>query len=76
MKGSWRSSLMGWLQLIAALTVAGIALIDSDPTTKPDANAVLTAMTALGLGIPGWIKGMVTRDKGVSTEQQKAADAK
>jgi hypothetical protein len=73
LKGSWVSSLMGWLKLAAAVSVAAIALIDADPTTKPDANAVLIAMTAVGLAVPGWIHGLVTRDKGVSTESQRRA---
>lgn len=70
MKKSWKTTAAGWLALVGAMSAAGFALMDGDPSTKPDAQAIFDALTALGIGIPLWIMGIFARDKNVSSEQQ------
>jgi len=72
MKKSFKTTAGGVLQLIAAISIAAFALIDGDPSTTPDADAILTALTALGVGIPGFITGIFARDNSVSSEEAGA----
>jgi len=67
-----KTSLVGWLSLIVALAIAGIALYDGDPNTKPDFQAIITALQALGVGIPLWLIGLFSRDNKVTSKQAGA----
>ena len=50
MGANWKTTLLGILTLLAAITAAGKALLDGDPATNPDWGAVSAAATA-GLGL-------------------------
>lgn len=49
MKGSWKTSLMGILSLLVAAALIGKAVLDGDPTTQPDFDALFAALAGLGL---------------------------
>ena len=70
MSKSLKTTISGVAALLAAVGIAVVALVDGDPGTKPDLNAVLIALTALGVGIPTWLVGFFARDKDVSSEEE------
>lgn len=76
MSGSWKTSLFGWITLIGALAVGLNNLLDGNPATVVDFNAIINAFAAVGIVIPLGIGLLFSRDKDVSTEQQKAASKK
>lgn len=76
MKGSWKTTLAGWAVLLVAVGNFTIALVDNDPTTKPDPKEIIDALTLLGLAIPAWIGLLLARDKSVSTEEQRRVSAR
>lgn len=49
MKGSWKTSALGICALLTAIGVAGTALLDGNPDTKPDFASIATAFAGLGL---------------------------
>lgn len=61
MKGSWRTSVLGIIAVVTALTNAASALFDNDPATLVDLDTTITAVTA-GLGL------IFARDNKVSSE--------
>lgn len=48
-EGSWKTSVLGWLMLIGSVVTQGINLLDSDPTTVFNYEAILTALGGVGL---------------------------
>lgn len=46
---SWRTSLAGWVCLIAAISSAASALLDGNPETVPSIEAIVTAAAGVGL---------------------------
>ena len=74
MKGSWKTSLFGWLVLLGVLATSLKNLIDGDPSTTFDLHAILAALKDVGIGIPVGIGLLFARDRDVSTEQQRAAE--
>lgn len=76
MQGSWKTSLMGWVVLIGVFATSIKNLLDGDPSTVFDFNALLEALKAVGIGIPLGIGLLFARDKDVSSEQQRAASHK
>lgn len=76
MKGSWKTSLFGWVILIGALVTGLKNLLDGDPTTTIDFAAILDAFKNVGFAIPAGIGLIFSRDKDVSTEEQRAASKK
>lgn len=74
LKGSWRTSAVGWLTLV--LVFGGsiiLPVLDGNPATHMDWNAFVAALQNAGIAIPVWLIGILSRDKGVSTEEQRAA---
>jgi len=47
---SWKTTLLGVLMIIGALSTAGVALMDNDPTTNPDTALIMVAITG-GVGL-------------------------
>jgi hypothetical protein len=47
---SWKTTALGILTVLGALSAAGLALLDGDPETVPNWTAVGTAITA-GVGL-------------------------
>lgn len=76
MKGSWKTSLMGTIKLIVLAALAVILMLDGDPTTVPNMNDIYAVLAIAGFTIPDWLQSFFTRDKDVSTEEQKIASAK
>lgn len=72
MKKSWKTSLAGWASLVAGVALALVALIDGDPTTKPDTEQIGQALGALGIAIPTWLGFLFSRDNNVTSEEAKA----
>ena len=72
MEKSWKTTATGWGTLVIALLVAGVALIDGDPATVPDADAIFKALSTVGIAVPIWLQGIFARDKDVSSEEQAA----
>lgn len=64
-KGSWRTSLVGWLGLIAAVALQLVAVLDSDPSTTISMEAILTALASVGL--------IAARDNKVTSEESGAS---
>lgn len=74
MKGSWKTSAVGLLGLIAVFIISlAIPVLDADPATVVDWNAVLDAAANAGLVVPAWLVGLLARDKGVSSEAERRA---
>lgn len=71
-KSSWKTTTTGIASLVAAIAIAVIALFDNDPSTKVDIQSILTAVTALGIGIPSFLQGLFARDNNVSSEDAGA----
>ena len=68
---------MGWLTLIGTFVVsAALPVLDGNPATQIDMDAIIQALANAGIVIPVWLIGLLSRDKGVSTEEQKAAHKK
>lgn len=76
MKGSWKTSLLGWAILVGVAAKSVAALIDGNPATVFDFASVINALKDVGILIPAGIGLLFSRDKDVSTEQQKAASHK
>ncbi len=76
MEGSWKTSLMGWIVLIGVFATSVKNLLDGDPSTVFDMNALIEALKAVGIGIPLGIGLLFARDKNVSSEEQRAASKK
>ncbi|GJM23926.1 MAG: hypothetical protein DHS20C16_03410 [Phycisphaerae bacterium] len=49
MKRSWRTTLLGILALVAALSTNAVALLDGDPDTTFNWESIAIALTGLGL---------------------------
>lgn len=64
MKGIWKTTLFGILTLLSAIAAFGKALLDGDPTTQPDFEAILAALAGIGL--------IFARDNGVTSEEAGA----
>ena len=62
---SWKTTTLGILTLVGAAVAAAKALLDNDPTTVPNWEAVITAATA-GFGL------LFARDNNVTSEQAGA----
>lgn len=74
LKGSWRTSLVGWLTLIGTFVVsAALPVLDGNPATQIDMDAIIQALANAGIVVPIWLIGLLSRDKGVSSEEQKAS---
>jgi uncharacterized membrane protein YeaQ/YmgE (transglycosylase-associated protein family) len=74
MQGSWRTSVVGWLTIIG--TFVGsllLPVLDADPATVIDWDAVIEAARNAGFVIPVWLIGILSRDKQVSSETQRRA---
>ena len=59
---SWRTTILGVCTILAALSAAGKALLDGDPTTTVDPATLIAAITA-GVGL------IMARDHVVSSEE-------
>lgn len=46
---SWRTSIAGWVCLIAAIATGAKALLDGDPSTSPSIEAIVAAAAGVGL---------------------------
>ena len=64
MTGSWRTTLLGLLAVGGAVVSFGKALLDGDPATMPDFDALLAAFAGLGL--------IFARDNKVTSESAGA----
>lgn len=64
-KGSWRTTSVGIAGLLALIGGAAKLVLDGDPSTNPDWNAVIPAGLAL-------IGSLVARDNKVSSEEAGA----
>jgi hypothetical protein len=60
LQGSWRTSLIGWAAVLGAVGKFLTALLDGDATTVPDFDAILIALSGVGL--------MLARDNKVTSE--------
>lgn len=69
MKGSWKTSLTGWIQLIIGVLGAVLAFLVGDSV---DLEPIWVALAALGITIPNWLQGLFARDDNVSSEEVKA----
>lgn len=77
LKGSWRTSLVGWLTLIGTFVVsAALPVLDGNPATQIDMDAIIQALANAGVVVPIWLIGLLSRDKGVSSEEQRNAKKK
>lgn len=77
MNGSWKTSAVAWLTLIGVFIGSLILpVLDNDPATVIDWNAVFEALKNAGIVLPVWLIGILARDKGVSTEAQRRAGTK
>lgn len=76
MKGSWKTTILGWLTLILAIGSGIGNLLDGNPATVVNFQAILDAFAAVGILIPAGIGLLFARDKDVSTEEQRAAHRK
>lgn len=63
--GSWRTTAVGVLGAVLILGHQALALLDEDPATKINPEAVMTALGMLGIGF-------FARDNSVSSEQAGA----
>jgi len=45
----WRTTALGVCVLLAALGSVGVAVLDGDPSTKPDFESIVAAVAGLGL---------------------------
>lgn len=61
---SWKTSLTGIAVLVGAVSMALVALLDNNPATTVDFDAILAALAGLGL--------LAARDNGVTSEQAGA----
>ena len=59
---SWRTSLMGWLMIIAGVVKFLIAVFDGDDLTVPDWTMIATLLGGGGVGV-------VARDNRVTSEK-------
>jgi hypothetical protein len=59
---SWRTTLLGWLMIAAAVAKFGIAMFDNDSLTIPDWGMILTLFGGGGIGV-------AARDNKVTSEQ-------
>lgn len=64
MRGSWKTTTVGWLTLISAICSAAIAILDGDPATTPNVAELMGVLVGLGL--------MAARDNNVASEQARA----
>lgn len=65
LKGSWRTTLIGWLTALGLLIPQLINLLDNDPATTFSWKVLVAALAAAGFGT-------VTRDNRVSSEKAGA----
>src|SRR6186713_84185 len=74
LKGSWRTSLVGWLTLVGVF-VGSMALpvLDGNPNTNIDWTSVLQALANAGVVVPVWLIGILSRDRNVSSQAQAQA---
>lgn len=49
MSGSWRTTVLGWLVLVGSVCNGLSALIDNDPKTTLNYEAIVTALAGVGL---------------------------
>ena len=68
MNASKRTTWSGILQLISALSLAALFVIDGDPATVPDWKQVFAALSAVGWGFGGFLGGLFARDNDVTSE--------
>lgn len=59
MKRNWKTTILGVISIVSAVSLAAKALLDGDPATNPDWGATWTAIVA-GFGL------IVARDFNVS----------
>lgn len=64
LKGSWKTSVVGWLVLIGSIVSGAIGLLDTDPATTFDINEIMTALGGVGL--------IAARDDKVTSKQAGA----
>ncbi len=65
LKGSWKTSVLGWLILLGSIITGAIAFLDNDPNTVFDFQQIIAGLAGVGL--------IAARDNDKSTEQVKAA---
>jgi len=63
-KYSWKTTTSGIIALIALICNAAVAMLDDDPETMPDWNAVAVAAVAVGT--------LFARDSNVTSEEAGA----
>lgn len=63
-KASWKTTTSGVIALLVLLLNAAVAMLDEDPNTNPDFNAISVAAVAVGT--------MFARDVDVTSEQAGA----
>lgn len=61
---SWKTTVLGLSILLMAVGAALVALLDGDPTTAVDMNAIWAGLAGLGL--------VVSRDNNVTSEKAGA----
>ncbi len=44
-----RTTILGWLVLLTAVASAAVAVLDGNPATEPDLEAILAGLAGLGL---------------------------
>ena len=49
LKGSWKTTIVGWLVLVGSIVSGGIALLDNDPATVLNMGEIITALGGVGL---------------------------
>lgn len=73
LKGSWRTSTVGWLTLILAFGGSVLMpILDGNPSTHIDFSTFLNALQTAGIAIPVWLIGILSRDNKVSSEKAGA----
>lgn len=77
LKGSWKTSLVGWLTILGVLiSCLIIPVLDGNPATNIDLPSILDALKILWPGIPAGIIGILARGKEVSSSAQAQSGTK
>lgn len=65
MKGSWKTTTLGWVRLGIGVLGAVIALILGE---ELPIDPIVAALGSVGLSLPGWLQGLLSRDDEKSSE--------